>query len=270
MKVLKAFSLSLRNSRLIKKALNKYYKIRIERLFPRAKFVFIISTMRSGSSLLQHLLLQDWKFIAHGETHITYSTMEDLKKLMFKVFYAEHCFFLKNKIIVEKCVHNEYIKTSEVLNSHNIKIIFLVREPKSVITSLYYAKGFAYSNSIDEASNYYKKRLEFMINLALSLKNPKNCHLVTYENLVSNTKEALNDLSKFLNLKYVLSETYPKQRWTKVAGKGDISENIIVGEILKNINRKEIKIHNEIIRSCYFVYTKAINTIRKCCFISRV
>ena len=79
---------------------NNYFWLPIRRLFRRIferilrkivdykfstnNFVFIVSTMRSGSTLLNHILAQNNKFLSIGESHTVYQNKYDLKTLMLK------------------------------------------------------------------------------------------------------------------------------------------------------------------------------------------
>ena len=52
------------------------------RLYKREyRFVFILGHMRSGSSLLAHILASHRNIARRGEAHISYQTVEDLPRL---------------------------------------------------------------------------------------------------------------------------------------------------------------------------------------------
>ncbi|MDY7013544.1 MAG: sulfotransferase family protein, partial [Cyanobacteriota bacterium] len=74
--------------------IRKYFEYRIQtphdpyrilfRLQPY-RVLFILSHMRSGSSLLTHILNSNPEIIGYGETHLQYSSEADFKRLMLKV-----------------------------------------------------------------------------------------------------------------------------------------------------------------------------------------
>ena len=76
-------------------AVHQYYQTRIDipndpyKILGRSKLdriLFVLSHMRSGSSLLTHILNTNNEIIGYGETHIKYSSELDFKALLSKVY----------------------------------------------------------------------------------------------------------------------------------------------------------------------------------------
>ena len=246
---------------------NNYFWLPIRRLFRRIferilrkivdykfstnNFVFIVSTMRSGSTLLNHILAQNNKFLSIGESHTVYQNKYDLKTLMLKTLCYYKIYIFKNRTYIEKTVLNEQIDSLEFLNFNQIKkIIFLIRDPVGTISSLL-RTNFPHSDSIDTAAEYYKKRLQNILLLSDSIQEPDKGIVITYDDLISNSKVTLNVLSKFLNLDQKLSSNYRMQKWSTVWGKGDVgSEKIRTGKI----NSTQQTLEN--------IYTRTIQSLR--------
>ena len=237
----------------------------IERYFPETKFLLVICPMRSGSTLLQHLLTGEKSFLAAGETKIVYKSEDDLKQLVHKVFSYNHYLGFRRKTVVEKCVHNGLIENLEIVNYAKLKIIFLLRDPVSTISSLLRIKGFGHSENIESASTYYLERVENMLSIASHVKNPNKAYFLSYEQLTEDQDRTLWKLSQFLRTKQPLKATYKLHRWTGVAGKGDITKNIQSGVIIKNKTKNHIDCSEELRLELNGSYLNAKRTLEKIC-----
>jgi len=215
----------------------------IERKFTTSNFLFIISTMRSGSTLLNHLLLQNNDIISIGETHTIYNTNNDLKMLMLRTYYYYRISMLKNYIFLEKCNHNYTIQTPSFIEDDRIKIIIMLRNPIETISSLLNTT-FPHSENINSAINYYNDRLIHIQELSNLIHKRKGCFFLTYDDLTKNSEDVLNSLSHFLGIKKPLTAQYKLHRWTTdLGGRGDrISKNILKGEIIRNKQTRNLNI----------------------------
>ena len=54
------------------------------------RYIFILGHMRSGSSLLAHILADNAEVAGAGESHITYQTPRDLPKLILRTCEVLH------------------------------------------------------------------------------------------------------------------------------------------------------------------------------------
>ena len=224
--------------------------------------------MRSGSTLVQHILAADSNLIAAGETKIVYKSVTDLRDLIFAVYsYNNHLGFFK-KTIIEKCCHNELIENVDLILHPRIKLIFLIREPLATISSLLNAKGFSYSDSISAASNYYMRRLENLQWIAGSLKAKSNAFFLTYDQLIDDKEKVLSSLSVFLGTQEPLGATYKIQNWTGVLGKGDYTENIQSGFIKRNKKKYDIALGEELEHKLKEKYKVTKRILEKLCSTS--
>jgi len=128
------------------------------------KILLLLSHMRSGSSLLTHILNSNSEIIGYGETHLEYSSELDLKKLMLKVYFHGQEFTtiqdveklkMSEKYVLDKVLHNNKFLTADFLASDKIVTIFLLREPKRSLKSILELKP-QWSES--QVLNYYVER----------------------------------------------------------------------------------------------------------------
>lgn len=237
----------------------------IERCFPKTNFILVLCPMRSGSTLLQHLLTGEKDFLTAGETKIIYKTEDDLRQLVSKVFSYNNYLGFQRKTVIEKCVDNELIENFELVNYPKLKTIFLLRDPVSTISSLLRVKGFGYSESAESASAYYLERVENMLTLASHVRDQSKAFFLSYEQLTENQDRTLGELSKFLGTKQPLKATYQLHKWTGVAGKGDITKNIQSGVIIKNKIKNNIDCSEKLRKELDDSYQNAKKTLEKIC-----
>ena len=143
------------------------------------KYIFILSHMRSYSTLLSHILGSNEKICGYTEMHIPYYSSLDLQILKFNARnrYKEHT---NKKFLLDKILHNDTEISENILNSNNISTIFLLREPVETIISTILMRSNLY-NRIEEngerkAAHYYIKRLKTLKNYS-ELTKGKNIFL---------------------------------------------------------------------------------------------
>src|ERR1700731_2228397 len=82
------------------------------------RFIFILGHMRSGSTLLSHILASHLDIVGAGEAHITYQTPADLPQLVLRT-----CEFLRRPVLRETYIVDQinppYV-TDDVLRSSQI------------------------------------------------------------------------------------------------------------------------------------------------------
>ena len=194
------------------------------------QYLFILSHMRSGSSLFSHILNSNPQIIGYGETHINYDSVANFKDLQFKVYWQLKDISMTHRYILDKILHNHKITDSTILKTSNLSNIFLIREPLGTISSIF---GIKPHWSEQKAVDYYCQRLECLVNYAKIIDNPSHCLLITYEQLLNNSDQIFQQLQQFLKTKQGFSGTYQVLRTTGMRGIGDSSENIKAGRIIK-------------------------------------
>jgi hypothetical protein len=195
------------------------------------RILLILSHMRSGSSLLTHILVSNPEIIGFGETHINYESEMKLKALILRVYRTIRAKRMNHLYVLDKVLFNKKILDESIFLSPQIYYIFLVREPISALSSILKIKS-----DWDEtkALAYYLDRLSKLQDYAQSINNKHHALFLTNEQLMNQTTDVLLKLQHFLGIQTPLSEQYQVLKTTGMRGIGDSSENIKAGYILRN------------------------------------
>jgi hypothetical protein len=225
--------------------------------FSKTKYLFVISHMRSRSTLLSHILGSNPGVVGYTELHRPYQSKLDLFKFRARI-YIENRKDIDDKYILDKVLHNSYQFSDSVLNLKNAKFLFLIREPKGAIKSLLKisnADDMEYYQDPKNNLTYYQDRLRDVGELAAN--NNLNSFFIESEDIINEPDKLLKNLSDWLELKEALSTNYSVFDKTGKAGFGDISGNIQSGEIVKTKKNSDITIPPEILNA-------AMNTYEEC------
>jgi hypothetical protein len=193
---------------------------------PRYRFILVLGHMRSGSTLLTHILTSHPDFVGFGESNLFYKTAADFEKLVLLNCHYLHRLYLPERNIVDQINHNEMV-TDEVLLAADATII-LTRSQEPTVKSL--LKLFPNWRRNDAVA-YYAARMERLMHYRELLR--ERSISLTYEDLTSKP-ETLSQLSKYLELDVPLSANYEINRTTGVVG--DTSKNILTGTIVTTAN----------------------------------
>lgn len=190
------------------------------------RYVFILGHVRSGSTLLAHILANHPNFVGAGESHISYRTADDLPKLVLQTCKSLHRPILRETYVVDQ-INHPYV-TNEVLVSGRVyKCIILIREPEATLKSIMKLLKCQEQEALD----VYISRLEALTEYGVLLG--KRALLVEYDDLVDHTDHTLAALTSFLGLDSPLLPTYATHRMTGREGYGDPSTNIRTGHIIR-------------------------------------
>jgi len=196
------------------------------------QILFVLSHMRSGSTLLTHILASNPEIIGNGETHFSYESEADFKKLIFHSYWNNPVkpLNINHKYILDKVLHNQYFLNDQFLNSENVSAIYLLRAPQRTLESILNIKShFTEKDALD----YYKERLSCLEQYAKKINNPEQSLFITYEEILHQTNSFLPRIQKFLGTKAEFFEEYEVLSTTGRRGFGDSSENIKAGKILR-------------------------------------
>jgi hypothetical protein len=221
------------------KLIRDYYRFRIYQtqnpyqIFLRRepyKILLILSHMRSGSSLLTHILATNPEIIGYGETHLKYQTEADFKALLQKVYWAVRGYQMHHTYVLDKLLHDSKL-TPEILRSPQIYMIFLVREPVATIASLLKLKtDWTEAKALD----YYIKRLGTLEQYAKISQEPQRKLFLTYSDLLERSEKSLALLRSFLQVRSPFAENYQVLPTTGFKGVGDSSDKIKAGHIVRD------------------------------------
>jgi len=230
------------------------------------EFVYILSHMRSGSSLLTHLLVSNPDICGFGEAHIRYSTPRSFNTLIGKVLFTLRRTpgSVSERYVLDKVLHN-YLLTYENVNllcDEKSRVIFLLREPAATLPSI--MKFLNYSEQ--QALDYYISRLAMLEKNARELSRHKHCVMLTHDQLLYSTDKIFGMLERFLALQQPLSETYQVLRTTGRGGTGDPSKNIRAGFIVREQTKpKAAQISPESLNSAWQAFEHCRATLAQYC-----
>ena len=212
----------------------------------RSKFLFILGHMRSGSTLLCHLLSTSDDVVGFGETHNNYRHRGDLAKLLMSVRNHTGENPLEYRYVLDKIVGTQHVISRSVLIDQRIQYIFLVREPFATLGSIVAMRRQYQQETTQEliafAFDHYTIRLMQLIDIAATINDPQRCLLVTHQELLEETTAVFRRLEGFLNLRAPLREDYKITPTTGQPGIGDPSPNIRLGKISRSLPRKYVEL----------------------------
>ena len=247
-------SFNFLKAKILRPIVERLIQLQFVRNGSKHRYVFVLAHMRSGSTLLTHLLANNPNFVQAGESFLTYNTPGDLQKLVIEVCRRLRKLHLSASYVIDQ-VNHPFV-ADEVLNSTLIyKCFILVRSPESAIKSLiahqailanlpiktpaFLLRASAKTDSTAEwdmstikkaAIDYYVNRLGELAKCG-ALLGPR-AMLVEYNNLVDFPERTLAAISEFLGATQHFDVNYTP---TRITGKGfgDASRNIFVGRIIR-------------------------------------
>lgn len=191
------------------------------------RYVFILGHMRSGSTLLAHILASHPDFVGAGESHISYHTSADLPTLVVKTGEFLHRPIIRKSFVVDQ-INHEYVSDNVLRSRELYRCVLLIREPEATLKSMV----SMLKCPEEEALRLYDNRLKALTQYGWLLR--ERGFLVEYNDLIDRPEEVLGKVTRFLDLKLPLSQHYMTHRMTgRVAGYGDPSNNISTGNIIR-------------------------------------
>jgi hypothetical protein len=261
---------SLRNVK--NNAFDRYYQFRIDGcqnpyqvLFKSKayKILFVLSHMRSGSSLLAHILISNSEeVIGYGETHITYSSEADFKQLIFKVYRKTQALNMEHKYILDKVLFKNKFVNENLLLAEQVYVIFLIREAAKSLSSLLALKPHW---TEEQALHYYCERLATLEKYAKLINNKKRSFFITYDLLLQNTNLVFDTFKNFLDTENTFSEEYRILKTTGMRGIGDWQGNIKAGRIVRDPRNSEHKISQDSIEKAREYFARCSQTLSEYC-----
>ncbi len=219
----------------------------------KIKRIFILGHMRSRSTLLCHLLMNDKNIFGLGESNKVYRTKLDLVKMRIKTRLNHNGILPFNFIFLDQINHNNKTPNLDLIKS-NAKILILVREPNETFESIrVLTKTFYEEWSHERIEEYYMNRLNYLSQVKSSL-SASHSLTIDSEHIISHSQKCLNEISDFLNLQTPLTSDYGIQKFT--GRHGDPSPNISTGKILQ---MKSGVYENEIRKECFRLYEDIVN-----------
>lgn len=215
--------------------------------FRDSRVIFILSHMRSRSSLLAHILGSHPEVVGYSELHRSYLTKQDLVQLKFDIS-SESLPDLRGKYIVDKILHDSHQISPRILKSNHLRSVFLLRKPEATLKSLIHMSrktGVDYYAVPENALDYYCNRLLKLQDYAL--QSAINAFFVESDELIKHTTTVLNRLTGWLELSSPLKAQYSIFEHTGEFGFGDPLDNIKTGTVVTTREHKDIHVPAEVL-----------------------
>jgi hypothetical protein len=236
-------------------------------LSAKRQYLFVLSHMRSGSTLLCHVLCTSNEIIGFGEAHIQYQCRSDLAKLLVSVRIHTGKNPLQYRYVMDKLVGAHDVLSTSILADSRTRYLFLVREPMASIGSIVAMRRGYFNETLDQAvefaTNYYAERLPQFVALAAKINDPHRCFLVTHSQLLAETTATYRALQGFLGLEAPLREEYEITPTSGKLGIGDPSSNIRLGKIDRSLPRKETALPTELLNQMQNCYKHCVDELGK-------
>ncbi|HEX6863059.1 MAG TPA: hypothetical protein VF414_09610 [Thermoanaerobaculia bacterium] len=211
-------------------------------------YLFLLATMRSGSSLLSSILCSHPEILGFGETHVVYDGPDKMQELTARVRRA-HQGREPSRYVLDKLLHDGLIRDPKVLEGIDLTCVFLLREPRRTIESLVHQLD----STLDDAFSYYGERL---LNLERYARAFPRSAFLTYEGLTADPEGTLQRLTGFLGLKVPLSPEYRLQPLHDVKGVGDRSGRLEAGRILSEAREISVDLPGDRVAAAEAAYRK--------------
>jgi hypothetical protein len=199
---------------------------------PSPSALLLLGHMRSGSTLLLHLLMTNPEVSALGERGAVYNSRADLARLAIASRVARRSPFRRLRYVADQVNHNHLTPNSRLLRDPRVRILFLLRRPELTIASILelYRTHYRQAWSPSQAVDYYVERLGALTELGEGPASPICAALVSYETLTDLPQETLEAVRVFLGLRQGFTQTYTTHSFTGTHG--DPGPNIAAGRIV--------------------------------------
>jgi Sulfotransferase domain len=199
---------------------------------PSPSALLLLGHMRSGSTLLLHLLMTNPEVSALGERGAVYTSRADLARLAIASRIARRSPFRRLRYVADQVNHNRLTPDNRLLQDPRVRILFLLRRPERTIASILelYRTHYRQVWSPSQAIDYYVERLGALMELGESLASPICTALIHYETLIDLPQQTLEALRLFLGLQQGFTQTYTTYPFTRKHG--DPGPNIVAGRII--------------------------------------
>ena len=223
------------------------------------RYILILSHMRSGSSLLLHLLMTSPVISGSGERNTTYRDEDDLAIFAIKSNLAHRERFWAS-YSVDQVNHSHFLPTEDLMLHPSVLPIILFREPQGAIGSMVDVLSRFHNFGIDDAIEHYRERVTTLARYATILKTHGRMMALTYDDLIADTEHSLLGLKDNLGLPTPLSATYSTFPFT--GRQGDPSSRIQAGRVLPRRTDHAIEIDSAILNEMIAIFEQCMIVCR--------
>jgi hypothetical protein len=195
------------------------------------RFVFICGHMRSGSSLLLHVLNTSPEVIGYGELLRGYRTRGDFAGAALQVYRSFGRVVPRERYVLDKVLHDRFLPDPGLLDCAEARTIFLLRSPEESLPSIAKLPRFE-RHGPGKVLTYYLGRLRWMSQAVRRIDPTRWVHL-TYTDLVDQPETEFRQIERLLALNTPLTTRYSLIWSTGEARIGDPSKRIREGVIVR-------------------------------------
>jgi hypothetical protein len=190
------------------------------------RYLFVLSHMRSRSTLLGHLLGSHPEISGYLETHLRYRRRRDFQKLRYAIAEARGGAPLR-RWVMDKVLHRSYLDL-ELLERMRVVPLLLLRDPEGSLPSL---RPFVPGGSFERAALYYERQLQWMEEVAVRFG--RRALFVRSDAILDQTRHVLRFLEEALALSSPLEDRYRIFERTGDPYAGDYSPLIRTGRVVR-------------------------------------
>jgi hypothetical protein len=224
--------------------------------------------MRSGSTLLHHLLQTNPAIIGAGESNRIYNSMLDLHRLAFWAHYTTGALLKWRSFVTDQINHTRQLQSASLLCQPDVHTVFLIREPRGAIGSMVRELGKHYDWSLQRSIDYYCERHSALCRLIRELGEvcPRRAFAVTYDCLTTDTTAALKALQRHLALPTKFCESYTPNSYT--GSRGDPSQTIRTGAVQRPDKHAELDLRPATESDLRRTYALTVSAMRQYCAVA--
>lgn len=234
----------------------------------RYEHIFLVSHMRSYSSLLSHLIGEHPEVNGYVEQQVGYPTEMDLVGMRIRTYELTGG-QMNGKYLFDKILHNRLRIGAEVAARSDVHLLLSIREPIAAVQS---TVAMARKNHkpgwkgrVPKVAGYYRERMEGMVQMARARKDG-DILFFQAERAVDNTAGLLAAIQRYLHLDTPFKESYTPQKLTGVGLFGDPSDYIKSGQVVKKrADHSGIEIPDAIRKELQTSYEDTQQRLRRLC-----
>ena len=195
----------------------------------RVHFLFLIGSIRSGSSVLSELLCNNKQICGDGEAHICYRAPECFEALAIRNMMIGRHLRIGDRYIFDKVLHNELIPDISALSRMNITWLTIYRYPIDTVSSIVRTFGLDTQLAVD---HYVWRWRQICSQLEVLSDTSQSLFSVRYEDIVNQTPFVLAQISNALELREPLQSHYSIDPNKPRGARKDPSEILLTGKVI--------------------------------------
>jgi len=201
---------------------------------PAPRTLLVLAHMRSGSTLLLHLLINHPQIAGLGERGACYRSVTDLGRLALATRWHGRMPLRPLRYVADQVNHSRFTPNVTVLEDPRVRLLLLVRHPAASLASLLHLTRTYYEPwSVAQAVDYYVERVDTLAGYARAERVRAHAAFLTYDDLTERTQETLSRLQFFLGTEPNFEPNYRLHNFT--GKRGDPSANISSGRVRRAV-----------------------------------